>query len=695
MEISNYDINKLMNNKKKLASYYKNKKDVENELKNVRVKTSLLNVDSIYRNRDPKNICETNNITLPNNPIKTKQGSSQLCINYPNHNLKVGDIVTVNNVSSFEKVVSNSLFLINNIKYLIIYFPNHNIPISYKEYVDEITIDISLISKLNNQFYGTIPINMILGNHKIKTFNDLNVEFGNVVSAYFENAVNKIKEYFTNIITNEDIHNNFIFVELDFIFQFTDINLFEITDVFKIKFNELNGIPLRLINADYPIDYNKSKGSQEIISTETNYIYINCDNKAYSDGFLGGDKIAIYKVLKTLPGYPNAGEFTLQLRKDFTNVVRLELVSSEFPFTQFIITDKVNNKLYWQHLDDGDNIYSIAISSGNYSASNLITTISDRMNEVERFNSTPENRILNKFEITLNTFTNKIIFKAFAETILPNSISESKIIIQNKEYYKLDIKHDNNFVSVGDTITISNSEAIGNIPKSAINTNHKIYSINKEDNTYSVILVPFNEITSTSNEKGGASVKIKTAAKVRFLFNFKDTLGEILNFKNAGNEFSITPFNSEISNTDDYIYPNNLDSVGNSTSTNNFLQLSGKQTYWLLYLNNLNSIILNNNVENCFAKILLPGVQGDIVFNSFVNNPVELDLPIPTLSELNIKITDNYGNVIDFENTNFSFTLRIFQLLSSPVDTGKLANNTSFDKELLNKINRTSLDINV
>ena len=602
MEISNYDINKLMNHKKKLASYYKNKKDVESELKNVRIKTSLLNVDSIYRNKDPKNICETNNITLPNNPIKTKQGSSQLCINYSNHNLKVGDIVTVNNVSSYEKVVSNSLFLINNIKYLIIYFPNHNIPVSYKEYVDEITIDISLISKLNSQFYGTIPINMILGNHKIKTFSDLNVEFGNVVSAYFENAINKIKEYFTDITKNEDINNNFIFIELDFIFQFADINLFEITDVFKIKFNELNGIPLRLINADYPIDYNKSKGSQEIISTETNYIYINCDNKAYSDGFLGGDKIAIYKVLKTLPGYPNAGEFTLQLRKDFTNVVRLELVSSEFPFTQFIITDKVNNKLYWQHLDDGDNIYSIAISSGNYSASNLITTISDRMNEIERFNSTPENRILNKFEITLNTFTNKIIFKAFAETILPNSISESKIIIQNKEYYKLDIKHDNNFVSIGDTITISNSEAIGNIPKSAINTNHKVYSVNKEDNTYSVILLPFNEISTTSNEQGGSSVRIKTVAKVRLLFNYKDTLGEILNFKNSGNEFSITPFNSEISNTDDYIYPNNLDSVGNSTSTNNFLQLSGKQTYWLLYLNNLNSIILNNNVENCFAK---------------------------------------------------------------------------------------------
>lgn len=695
MEISNYNISEINDRKKAISDFYKNKKDIQKELKNVKVKTSLLNVDSIYRNINPKNITETNSIFLPNNPIRTKQGNSEIVINYPNHNLNVGDLITVNNVSSYNKTLSNSLFLINNIKYLIIYLPNHGIPTNYKDYIDEITIDITLVSKLINQFYGSIPINMILGNKKVSTFAEMSSDFSSIQSNYFENLKTKLKNRFINIINDTYIAENFIFLELDFIFQYSNTNLFEINDVFQIKFNSLNGIPLRLINADYPINYNRNKGNQEIMSVETDYIYINCDNKAFADGSSGGDKVTIYKVLKTLPGYPNAGEFTLSLKKDFTNVVRLELVSSEFPFTQFIITDKVNNKLYWQHLDDGDNVYSISIPSGNYSASNLITTISDKMNTIERFNSTPENRILNKFEITLNTFTNKIEFKAFAETLLPNSISESKITIQNKEYFRLDIKHNNNFVNIGDTITISNSEAVGTIPKNAINTSHKVYSINKEDSTYSILLVPFNEITGTSNEKGGASIKIKTVAKVRLLFNYPDTLGEILNFKNSGDEFSITGFNSIISNTDDYIYPNNLNSVGNTISTNNFLQLAGKQTYWLLYINNLESVILNNGIPNSFAKILLPGVQGEIVFNSYVNNPVEPELPIPTLSELNIKITDPYGNLINFENTNYSFTLRVFQLISIPVDTGKNYQDTSYDKEMIDKINRTSLNINI
>ena len=152
MEISNYNISEINDMKKAISEFYKNKKDIQKELKNVKVKTSLLNVDSIYRNINPKNITETNSIFLPNNPIRTKQGNSEIVINYPNHNLNVGDLITLNNVSSYNKTLSNSLFLINNIKYLMIYLPNHGIPTNYKDYIDEITIDITLVSKLINQF---------------------------------------------------------------------------------------------------------------------------------------------------------------------------------------------------------------------------------------------------------------------------------------------------------------------------------------------------------------------------------------------------------------------------------------------------------------------------------------------------------------------------------------------------------------
>ena len=76
METSNYSLDDLNNNNKKLAEFYKNKKSVGNELKQMRVKTSLLNVDSIYREIQPKNVCDNTNTFLPKNPITTTLGIS-------------------------------------------------------------------------------------------------------------------------------------------------------------------------------------------------------------------------------------------------------------------------------------------------------------------------------------------------------------------------------------------------------------------------------------------------------------------------------------------------------------------------------------------------------------------------------------------------------------------------------------------
>jgi hypothetical protein len=448
---------------------------------------------------------------------------------------------------------------------------------------------------------------------------------------------------------------------------------------------QLNGIDINKINSDYPISHERQQGFHEIINLDQNYIWVRSNSIAYVNGNYGGSKISIFKIIKKISGYPNAGEFTLNLRKNFTNIIRIELVSSEFPFTEFVIKEGINNKLYWQHLDDGDYVYSISIPSGNYSANNLINTISTKINSIERIISTPQNRVLNNFEITLNTFTSKLDINAYALTIIPNSIIYTKIILDNQEYYQLDIEHPNNFVQVGDFITILNSEAIGEIPKYSINITHKVYKINKNNQTYSVILLPFNKINSDDN-RGGNRIKVKTIAKVRFLFDRKDTFGTILGFKNAGNNSSITSFKSVISNFDSYIFDNQLDSVGNIDNKTNLIQLNGINNYWLLYLNNFESVILNNGLDSSFAKILLSGKQGDIIYNSFVNNPVEFEKPITTLSDVNIKVTDSKGNIVNFENTNFSFTIRLFEITTLPKGTRKIANNTSFIKEFSQKI---------
>ena len=701
MEISNYNVEELMKNKEKLAEYIKKNEDIKNSIKEEQIKISLLNVDSIYRNSNPKNINESKSTFLPNNPIITKKGSNLIKIYYPQNNLSIGDFITISNVESINKTLTNSLYLNKNFNYLAINLI-HNIPIDYKNYVDNIIINIELLSILNSyndketQFYGSIPINMLIGPKIVYTLTD--IENSNEFSS---GTINTIKNNLLGSLSVTDIsdyiYKNFLFIKLDFNFISSEImgNIYKIPHVYNVKFSNLNGIPLNYINADYPINYDKKQGKHEISNIENDYIYINVNTKAHSDGSLGGNKVSIFKILNTISGYPNAGEFTINLRSNFTNVVRIELVSSEFAFTDNVIKQNINNKLYWQHLDDGDKIYELGVPSGNYSANNLIETISNALNDIERISSTPENRIYNKFELSLNTFTNKLEIKAFAETTLPNSITESTIVIDSKQYFKLDIYHPNNFVEVGDMITISNSEAVGEIPKTSINTTHRVYSINKTDQTYSIILSPFNKITSTSNEKGGLSLKVKTSAKVRFLFNKKDTLGEILGFKNVGNQYSITKFSSTISNADDYVYPNELNSVGNISSLNSVLQFSGTNNYWLLYLNNFESVILNNGLESCFAKILLSGSQGDIIYNSFVNSPVEFNIPIPTISELNVKVTDSKGNVVDFENTNFSFTIRVYELISRPRGTIKYSNETDYFQEMIEKIDKNRLNIAV
>jgi len=698
MEISNYNIQDLDNIKDKLGKMLKNDEDIRNNLREDNVKISLLNIDSEYRNKQPKNIYESNNIYLPPNPIETRKGSNQIKVTFPNHGMSVGDLVTITNVESLNLTLSNSLFLLNGLDHLIIKVPNHNIPINYKDYINEIKMDINLISEINSnsnpitQFYEMIPINMLIGPKTILTYTDL-------IESYRVDTLVESSTIFQTLQTlfgeegvpPENIHDTYLFVKLDFSFTSSNNKLYRIPHTYNIKFMSINGIPLYYINSDYPINHDRRQGYQEITSVENDYFWIDVKSKSYLIGQGGGSNVSIFKIIRTISGYPNAGEFTINLRNNFTNVVRIDMVSSEFPFTDHVVEKGRNNKLYWQHLDDGDKIYEISIPSGNYNASNLIESMSTLMNKVERINSTPESQIFNKFEIKLNTFTNKIEFNAFSETILPNSITETNITIDGKEYFKLDIKHRNNFVQKEDMITISNSEAIGQIPKSSINTTHKIFDINKTDQTYSIILVPFNTITGSSNMKGGSSIKIKTAAKIRFLFNKSDTLGEILGFKNVGNNQSITNFSPVITNIDEYAYPNNLDTVGNSSDSKTVLQLFGKTNYWLIYLNNMESVILNNGIESCFAKVLLTGTQGDVIYNSFVNSPIEFEVPIPTISDINVKITDSKGEIIDFENTDFSFTIRIFELVSKPKGTGKFSNDVSFIKEFIDSIKRNQL----
>jgi len=104
-----------------------------------------------------------------------------------------------------------------------------------------------------------------------------------------------------------------------------------------------------------------------------------------------------------------------------------------------------------------------------------------------------------------------------------------------------------------------------------------------------------------------------------------------------------------------------------------------------MYINDYECVINNSNQPTAFAKILLSSNPGDILFNTFVNYPLEFDFPISTLNELNIKFTYPDGTLVDFRNIDHSFTLRIIEKIIKPNNTGINSKDTSFYETIINK----------
>lgn len=646
-------------------------------------KTQLLNIDSKYRNKIPKNIYTTDNNILINNPLSVTRNSDIIKINYPNHKFNVGDSVIIQNVKPFSKVLSNCLYFFDHFPYFFINYDNHGISTDFANYYNEYNILIQIINDIgSNTSYYNIPINLIT----------------QVYNVMLPSQVNKITPLIPeiyrifNVNSAEEMDPNYIALQLPFSFVSNSGTYYVPSDIFKISFLNIGGIPLNYINADYPIDYNKNQGYQEIISVDPNNIYFKTPIIASNTISGGGSSVQIMLITNTIPGYPNSNNYTVNLKKNFNNVVRIELVSTEIPFIDFLVKSSgpyINNKLYWKHLDDGNYVYQMSIPEGNYDSSNLIKIINIYMNNVPRVNSTIQNPNYNIFNVTLNTSTQEIQFIPYKNTPLPNSLTAIIVDIGGISYVKLNIHHPGNLVEINDTIEISGATKIGTILDiSYINKTFTVYETNTVNQTYSVLIAPVNQITNETsidlNGNGGPSTIIKTKAKVSFLFDKNDTLGSVLGFKDVGKSNAITAFNTLISNFDPYILSTNLNSVGNVDMTKSLLNLSGSNLYILMYINNYETIINNSNQKTAFAKILLSGNPGDVLFNTFVNYPLEFDFPISTISEFNIYFTYPDGTLVDFRNIDHSFTLRIIEKVMHSYKTQINSKDTSYYETLIN-----------
>jgi hypothetical protein len=638
-------------------------------------KSTLLNIDSSYRNLYPKNIYKSDGKSLPLNPLNFKENSNIITVNYPNHGLNNGDRIIVQNVNGIDKIVSNSFYLFNKFKYMLIIFDDNFININYKNYVDSLYVNIELYGdKSIDNLINNIPLNSLLGIKKALIHNDIPPL--DIKDIKLDSIINKYYTYSDDILNKKLLY---IELPLEYINQKDDY--IEISQVFKISYLHISGIPLGFLNANYPINNYNYQSHHEVYNVINNDIFeIETKTLAYSDISGGGSKVQIMKIINSITGFPNANSYTITLKKSFNNVQKIELVSTEFPYIDLIVRENVNDKLYWKNLSDGPYEYYITIDEGTYTTTTLLEKLVTKLNTTLRITSTSVNKIYNFFDVQFETNTQTIQFTSYEQSRLPNSFSIRLETINNFVYYILTINHKNNFVSLEDIITISSATdttvtiltdeviQLYSIAAGYLNKDFSVYSVDINNQTYDVIIGLKDEIFTELvgvEARGGENITIKSKTKVSLLFNKSDTIGNIIGFKNVGSDYSITDFKSIITNKDNYLNAINLDTVGNEiTYSSGFINLSGKYNYFLMYLNDIEFIYSNNNQQSAFAKILLAGNPGDVLFNTFVKQPSDIyskDFPIANLSELIIKFTYPDGTPLDFRNTNHSFTLRIIE----------------------------------
>jgi hypothetical protein len=641
-------------------------------LKNKFIKTTLLNVDSSYRNIIPKNIVKSDCKLLPNDPMKFTKGDSKVSINYPNHTLKVGDYITIQNVQGKSFSLIDSFILINNVKFLVIYSSTNklrDVPIDYRNYTDELYINIEIVgNQTQNNLINNINSNILLGYKKYLIYNDIPQEI-------LKNITEELSEY-----SNFNIENA-LFIELPFKYRNNDKNYHIINQIFKISFMHIGGIKLGYLNANFPINnYNYQSNYQVSNIYDDDNFEITLNFSSYSNLQEGGKNIQVMKIIDTISGYPNSDSYTLNLKNSFNNVTNIELVSTEIPYIDLTIKKDINDKLYWYNIEDGQYLYSVQIDEGYYSSKSLLDKIKEKINQVKRITSKDTFIVYNYFEILLESNIQKITFLPYNLTKLSNKLSARLEVIDFNTYVILNINHENNLVEKNDIIEIKNSTAVTynkntnegvqilEISNDYINKSHIVYNVNFDNNTYDILLGKVEEITKTlildNKEKtGGENILVKSKTQVSFLFDKKDTIGDIIGFKNVGDSFSITNFSSIVTNKDPYIYSNNLNSVGIEFDySSGFFNLSGKFNYILMYLNDIEFVYSNNNIPSAFAKIALSGSPGDILFDTFISQPQYIYskiFPISSLTQITVKFLYPDGSRINFRNINHSFTLKI------------------------------------
>jgi hypothetical protein len=715
---------------------------------------NYINIDSSQRQIQPITTLGSTYL-LSSNPLAFTQGSSQLTITQQNHTFLVNDRISISNVPTtniqlktsgivyIDTPVVNTIYDSNNIivnrigtmtvvqqtnhtifefttgsAYMKFYY-THYLPIQPVFSVNQYNSDIlsnpsnTFAGFSNDPFYSTfntsnlfVQISGITGNG-----------FGIIGGSFFDNIpINMINTTHSVILPDPItgvILRNVFFIKLpkEYIPSPTPTypnGQFQTPNPaysFKMSFLYIAGIPVNLINTEYPLNSTHLVGFQTIVATTQNTYTINLEaaiagvadaSGALSTNSTGGSKITITQVLDVQQGYAEPNQYNIQLGTVFSNITLLRLVNSIFPYTETpvrsVITSPTNsnNKIYWTNLDDGNYVYSVAIPSGTYDAPSLKQVLESSFYNTPRINyaiDNPSNPSANYVQVSapytnhnyitvdINVLTDIVTFSSYKQiflfqpiksidpTITTNLAADPSVLTN----YVLTINHPAHNLNVGDSIIISNAIDTMGIPASIINQSQTILAV-VDSNNYRVQLQTTNLSSTRVNTYGGVNVQILSPNTFLLDFSYANTLGGVLGFRNPASATSITSFGTTIQNSDPYQFELEL---GIAVS-NNALNLKG-YSYILMVCDQIQTMVNIGKIKNVFAKITLNNSNNNqkytVLFDTFVQMTQIYYNPIPNIAELDFSFYTPDGYLYDFNGEDHSFVLQLISIDETPSET--------------------------
>lgn len=654
---------------------------------------------------------EQKNIFPINNQIK--QQVETINIDSKNRNK-----FTQFSIQHYENIPRNSIEFINNSKYFKIYINDANkifkqdmlITLKgYKNYIVSYTNikftftnnSKTVITSIKPNFDFTIP------------YYDIFIKFSNIdyINSHFKNIpIELLNQVYKIYSSNTNLGEQFITFDLPIEFRSSNITENELISNCSIEFYNIGNYPLNLINANVPLSDINLTPYLRINQVGNNYIQIGLTSEISinknielagewkNNIFYTGENIQIGIIENYNQGYINSNNYVISLNKTLNNICSISMISSIFPNVQKNINSdndsfinsyssdqqkvilNTNNRLYWSNILDNI-IYHIELPTGNYSYPELKNIIEYNVSLIPRISTQPNLILTNNMEINFNQANNITSIQMFDLYELPKCLG---LITNDNDTYKIIINHPNHNQQVGNEIEIQHSNDFYYISKNNINGKHKIAIINSND-SYTIILKNINIITDVGDTKGGNEIIIKTSSVFKLYFNYIDTFGSLIGFKNPGDIYSITPYSSFeydyiLTNTQSYYNDVNKILIVNKQITFDNLIIDYKNNsskYILIKSNNILNKQSNAGAgsnSDYFYKILLNGQNNSDVFNTFVDSPIYFDPPLDSLEKLEFSFYDSDNNLINFNGLEHSFVLQIKTISNIPENTNITTN---------------------